>query len=218
MMRRIGNYKSNFWDSKCQKKGANFYFVDMVVVSNFWPWKKATAQKKRGLFSNNSFLVIKDLKAPLIILWVPFRNEELPRDFRLKENSFQMTTFIFDDIAAKTEERLNLVRMDTDKATEESKEALEKVRRRFFDDILFPKLIVKAIRYLISQRFTIAIKSLTTPFLIISVLFRSKYELSSYRIGRHNHINLDIRIASDETHEILSTVTSTDIFKSTQEG
>ena len=83
------------------------------------------------------------------------RNEELPRDFRLKENSFQMTTFIFDDIAAKTEERLNLVRMDTDKATEESKEALEKVRRRFFDDILFPKLIVKAIRYLIYyQRFT----------------------------------------------------------------
>lgn len=66
-----------------------------------------------------------------------------------------MTTFIFDDIAAKTEERLNLVRMDTDKATEESKEALEKVRRRFFDDILFPKLIVKAIRYLIYyQRFT----------------------------------------------------------------
>ena len=160
-----------------------------------------------------------DLKAPLIILWVPFRNEELPRDFRLKENSFQMTTFIFDDIAAKTEERLNLVRMDTDKATEESKEALEKVRRRFFDDILFPKLIVKAIRYLISQRFTVAIKSITTPFLIISsVLFRSKYELSSYRIGRHNHINLDIRIASDETHEILSTVTSMDVFKSTQEG
>ena len=66
-----------------------------------------------------------------------------------------MTTFIFDDIAAKTDERLNLVRMDTDKATEESKEALEKVRRRFFDDILFPKLIVKAIRYLIYyQRFT----------------------------------------------------------------
>ena len=57
-----------------------------------------------------------------------------------------MTTFIFDDIAAKTESRLNLVRLDTDKATEESKEALEKIRRRFFDDILFPKLIVKGIR------------------------------------------------------------------------
>ena len=65
----------------------------------------------------------------------------------MKENSFQMTTFIFDDIAAKTESRLNLVRLDTDKATEESKEALEKIRRRFFDDILFPKLIVKGIRY-----------------------------------------------------------------------
>ena len=40
-----------------------------------------------------------------------FRNEELPRDFRLKENAFQMTTFIFDDIRAKTEKRLELVRM-----------------------------------------------------------------------------------------------------------
>ena len=29
------------------------------------------------------------------------RNEELPRDFRLRENAFQMTTFIFDDIAGK---------------------------------------------------------------------------------------------------------------------
>ncbi len=43
--------------------------------------------------------------------------------------------------------RLNLVRMDTDKATEESKESLEKIRRRFYDDILFPKLMVKGIRY-----------------------------------------------------------------------
>ena len=90
-------------------------------------------------------------KTSLSRSWIQFfscfyRNEELPRDFRLKENSFQMTTFIFDDIAAKTESRLNLVRLDTDKATEESKEALEKIRRRFFDDILFPKLIVKGIR------------------------------------------------------------------------
>ena len=38
------------------------------------------------------------------------------------------------------------VRMDTDKATEDSKTALEKIRKRFFDDILFPKLIVKGIR------------------------------------------------------------------------
>jgi hypothetical protein len=38
------------------------------------------------------------------------RNEELPRDFRLKENAFQMTTFIFDDIQAKTDSKLNMVR------------------------------------------------------------------------------------------------------------
>ena len=51
-------------------------------------------------------------------------------------------------LAQKTEARLNLVRADTDKATEESKAALEKIQQRFFDDILFPKLIVKGIRYL----------------------------------------------------------------------
>lgn len=36
--------------------------------------------------------------------------------------------------------------MDTDKATEESKLALERIRKRFFDDILCPKMIVKGIR------------------------------------------------------------------------
>ena len=117
--------------------------------SNFWPFLRPFF----GFFANNGFFSSSDQRVSTG--HYSFRNEELPRDFRLKENSFQMTTFIFDDIAAKTEERLNLVRMDTDKATEESKEALEKVRRRFFDDILFPKLIVKAIRYLIYyQRFT----------------------------------------------------------------
>ena len=46
-----------------------------------------------------------------LLFFLFFRNEELPRDFRLKENAFQMTTFIFDDIRAKTEKRLELVRM-----------------------------------------------------------------------------------------------------------
>ena len=118
--------------------------------SNFWPFLRPFFL---GFLPTMDFFSSSDQRVSTG--HYSFRNEELPRDFRLKENSFQMTTFIFDDIAAKTEERLNLVRMDTDKATEESKEALEKVRRRFFDDILFPKLIVKAIRYLIYyQRFT----------------------------------------------------------------
>jgi hypothetical protein len=41
---------------------------------------------------------------------VTFRNEELPRDFRLQDDLFQMTTFTYNDIRAKTEEKLNLVR------------------------------------------------------------------------------------------------------------
>jgi hypothetical protein len=37
------------------------------------------------------------------------RNEELPRDFRLSDDLFQMTTFTYNDIRAKTDEKLNLV-------------------------------------------------------------------------------------------------------------
>ena len=40
------------------------------------------------------------------------RNEELPRDFRLSDELFQMTTFTYNDIRAKTEEKLNLVSLD----------------------------------------------------------------------------------------------------------
>ena len=39
------------------------------------------------------------------------------------------------------------MRSDTDSATKDSVASLDKIRHRFFDDILFPKLIVKAIRY-----------------------------------------------------------------------
>ena len=53
----------------------------------------------------------------------------------------------FSIFSAKTEARLNVVRKDTENATAESKEALERIQQRFFDDILFPKLIVKGIRY-----------------------------------------------------------------------
>ena len=62
------------------------------------------------------YLVYIDLSTVItkyyyLLFFLFFRNEELPRDFRLKENAFQMTTFIFDDIRAKTEKRLELVRM-----------------------------------------------------------------------------------------------------------
>merc|ERR1711879_38593 len=83
-----------------------------------------------------------------------------------------------------TEKRLELVRMDTDKATEESKESLGKIRRRFFDDILFPKLIVKGIRL-------------------------SKQELSSFRIGRHQQINLDINIDADQRKKFMKMMEET---------
>lgn len=58
-----------------------------------------------------------------------------------------MTTFTYDDIQAKTDKRLQLVREDTNEATRESEKVLDRIRRRFFEDILFPKVTVKAIRY-----------------------------------------------------------------------
>jgi len=79
-----------------------------------------------------------------------------------------MTTFTYLEIQEKTDKRLQLVRSDTDSATKDSVASLDRIRHRFFDDILFPKLIVKAIR--------------------------SKQELSSFRIGRNQQINLDVRL------------------------
>ena len=37
-----------------------------------------------------------------------FRNEQLPRDFRLKDNSFQMTSFTYLEIQEKTDKRLQV--------------------------------------------------------------------------------------------------------------
>ncbi len=50
------------------------------------------------------------MKTNISVIFVDFRNEELPRDFRLQDDLFQMTTFTYNDIRAKTEDKLNLVR------------------------------------------------------------------------------------------------------------
>ena len=55
-------------------------------------------------FWNKTFTaLLSKLSLYQFFLYLPSfcRNEELPRDFRLRENAFQMTTFIFDDIAGK---------------------------------------------------------------------------------------------------------------------
>ena len=41
-------------------------------------------------------------------LFTLYRNEQLPRDFRLKESSFQMTTFTYLEIQEKTDKRLQV--------------------------------------------------------------------------------------------------------------
>ena len=61
---------------------------------------------------------------------------------------------------------MQIVRADTDKDTRESEGALDKIRQRFFDDILCPKVLVKAIR--------------------------SKLELTSFRIGKNQEMNLEV--------------------------
>ena len=44
----------------------------------------------------------------MFFIFVIFRNEQLPRDFRLRDNSFQMTSFTYDEIQAKTDKRLQV--------------------------------------------------------------------------------------------------------------
>ena len=91
--------------------------------------RRATAARRRLLFCQNLGGRAPTLPTHFLHPWTSSfpkiffasslcRNEELPRDFRLKENSFQMTTFIFDDIAAKTESRLNLVRIKAESVIE----------------------------------------------------------------------------------------------------
>ena len=44
----------------------------------------------------------------LLFVFFFYRNEQLPRDFRLDEGLFQMTSFTYDDIQAKTDRRLQV--------------------------------------------------------------------------------------------------------------
>ena len=57
-----------------------------------------------------------------------------------------MTSFTYDEIDAENERKLVGIRSANEAKTEESKEVLEKIRRRFFNDILFPRIIVRGVR------------------------------------------------------------------------
>lgn len=75
------------------------------------------------------------------------RNADLPGEFRLSADLFQMTSFTYGEIESETGEKLAQIKSATEEETEESCETLEKIRRRFFNDVLFPRIIVKGIRY-----------------------------------------------------------------------
>ena len=66
------------------------------------------------------------------------RNAELPRLFQLESHEFRMTNFTYEEIEAENEKRLTEIRGEHEKRTIESLATVEKIRKRFFDDIVFP--------------------------------------------------------------------------------
>ena len=78
--------------------------------------------------------------------FLPFRNHELPHQFQLLPDAFQMTSFTYDSIEATIEAKLKSIQAANQEETKESLSALEKVRERFFEDLIFPRVVVKGIR------------------------------------------------------------------------
>ena len=100
-----------------------------------------------------------------------FSNANLPPAFQLAPAKFQMTSFTYDEIEAENKSKLAKIKAANEEKTKESKKVLEKIRRRFFNDVLFPRIIVRGVR--------------------------STEELSSFRISRHQPINLNIDMKGD---------------------
>ena len=57
-----------------------------------------------------------------------------------------MTTFAFAEIEAANEAKLSLIKSSVEERTNEATEALERIRSRFFSDVVAPRIVVKGIR------------------------------------------------------------------------
>ena len=81
-------------------------------------------------------------------------HSELPPELQLAPSLFRTHPTVLDDLDAEAEARLERVRADLEAGigaaagaeTTDNGAALERVRKRFFDDVIFPRVVVRGIR------------------------------------------------------------------------
>ena len=80
------------------------------------------------------------------LLYLSFRNSDLPAEFQLPPDLFQITPFAFGQIEAANLRRLEAIRSSVEAETTEAAAALLRIRARFFNDVLEPRIVVRGIR------------------------------------------------------------------------
>ena len=74
------------------------------------------------------------------------RNEALNREYQVPKEKFQMTDFTYKIIQEEIENKLKEVVKSRESETQESKNVLENIRKRFFDPIKFNRIVVKGLK------------------------------------------------------------------------
>jgi hypothetical protein len=74
------------------------------------------------------------------------RNENLPREYQVPKEKFQMTDFTYKLIQEEIEVKMKEVVKSREAETEESKKVLENIRKRFFDPIQYNRVVVKGLK------------------------------------------------------------------------
>ena len=106
---------------------------------------------------------------------IQIRNEALNREYQVPKEKFQMTDFTYRMIQEDIARKLTDVTKSRAAETEESKQVLEKIKKRFFDPIAYNRVVVKGLK--------------------------SKQELTTFRIAKMKENTIDFKESVDETVE-----------------
>ena len=77
---------------------------------------------------------------------IQLRNEALNREYQVPRDKFQMTDFTYKMIQEDIEQKLKDVVKSRAADTEESKQVLESIRRRYFEPIAYNRVVVKGLK------------------------------------------------------------------------
>ena len=77
---------------------------------------------------------------------IQIRNEALNREYQVPKEKFQMTDFTYRMIQEEIENKLKDVVKSRASETEESKKAMESIKKRYFDPIAYNRIVVKGIK------------------------------------------------------------------------